>query len=395
MRTLSELLDPVNFEAFAQDFYARTVLHIDGERTRYAQLFSWRSLNDVLNSNLIPHPTVKLTLEGQSVTPRDSFDVIRQVRSGSTLIVEDLDQFDASTADLLNGLSAELCAPTRINLYLSPARHQGYRRHYDTHDVFILQIEGSKRWRVFPPTIEAPLFHQKYHGTDAPEENSAYFDDVISAGDLLYVPKGHWHYALAESEPSLHLTLAMFFRTGIDFLEWFVDELREDPRVRDALPLDVRDVWNETPSQRWKPRVEELRSIVGDRLGRDDIAARYYEFVVANQKNRRPFSFPNHLGAPSGGDLEGSRLRAVPKSWLIRREDAGECIQLVCAGRLLTLPRWSEPLVRTLFAHGAVWFDELISVLGNEDPSAVKKLLRDLAEEGLVALEGKSQGTSS
>lgn len=394
MRTLSDLLHPVSTAAFTQEHYARSVLHVAGDRNRYERLFSWRSLNEILNSNIIPHPTLKLTREGQSATPRDSFDVIRQVHSGSTLIVEDLDQFDASTADLLNALSAELRAPTRINLYLSPAGHQGYRKHYDTHDVFILQIEGSKRWKVFPPTIEAPLFHQKYHGTDAPDEDSAYFDHVISAGDLLYVPKGHWHYALAESEPSLHLTLAMFFRTGIDFLEWLVDELREDPRVRDALPLDVQDVWDGDSLPQWESRVEELRSIVDDRLGCGGIAARYYDFLVANQKNRRPFEFPSHLGASSRDDLKGQRLRAVPKSWRIRREDSGEYMQLVCAGRLLTFPRSCEPLIRALFGHDAVSFEELISVVGDVDPRAIEEVLRALIVEGLVAIESEPSCTS-
>ena len=395
MLTLSELLRPIDARAFTQEYYARNVLHVRGAREKYASLFSWASLNEVLNSNLIPHPTVKLTREGQSTSPRDSFDIIHQVRSGSTLIVEELDQFDASAASLLNNLSAELRAPTRINLYLSPAGHRGYRKHYDTHDVFILQVEGSKRWRVFPPTIKAPLFHQKYHGTDAPEEELAYFDEVISAGDLLYVPKGHWHYALAESEPSLHLTLAMFFRTGIDFLSWLVDELREDPRVRDALPLDIRGLWDGTAMPQWNARVDELRNIVDDRLGSDGIASRYYEFVVANQKNRRPFGFPRHFSDLLEEDLRGCRLFAVPRSWQIRKEDAAENMQLVCAGRLLTLPASSEPAIRVLFSRDGISYDELISGVRSSDTRAVKEALRALLVEGIVALERAEQNLQS
>ena len=34
----------------------------------------------------------------------------------------------------------------QINAYITPPENQGFAAHYDTHDVFVLQVSGSKRW---------------------------------------------------------------------------------------------------------------------------------------------------------------------------------------------------------------------------------------------------------
>ena len=41
------------------------------------------------------------------------------------------------------------------NLYITAVGHRGLVLHWDDHDVFILQLTGSKHWRVWEPFIEA------------------------------------------------------------------------------------------------------------------------------------------------------------------------------------------------------------------------------------------------
>ena len=38
----------------------------------------------------------------------------------------------------------------------------GFKAHFDTHDVFVLQIEGCKRWTLYDTPIELPLRGQEY-----------------------------------------------------------------------------------------------------------------------------------------------------------------------------------------------------------------------------------------
>ena len=45
----------------------------------------------------------------------------------------------------------------QINAYITPPENQGFAAHYDTHDVFVLQVAGSKRWTIHAPVLEHPL----------------------------------------------------------------------------------------------------------------------------------------------------------------------------------------------------------------------------------------------
>ncbi|EDK98227.1 myc induced nuclear antigen, isoform CRA_c, partial [Mus musculus] len=44
------------------------------------------------------------------------------------------------------------------NVYMTPAGSQGLPPHYDDVEVFILQLEGTKHWRLYSPTV--PLAHE-------------------------------------------------------------------------------------------------------------------------------------------------------------------------------------------------------------------------------------------
>ena len=53
--------------------------------------------------------------------------------------------------------------------------------HHDTHDVFVLQVAGTKRWLVYDPVLELPLRDQRYAAElGAPGETV--LDVVLGAG---------------------------------------------------------------------------------------------------------------------------------------------------------------------------------------------------------------------
>ncbi|MDY6937834.1 MAG: cupin domain-containing protein, partial [Cyanobacteriota bacterium] len=121
------------------------------------------------------------------------------------------------------------------NTYCSWPSQQGFNCHFDPHEVFILQIDGYKEWFVFEETLEYPRKRDKSPDLEPPK--SPYLNCTLSPGDVLYIPRGHWHYAIAREAPSLHLTLGLTCRTGIDWLTWLVENLQDDPAWRQNLPL--------------------------------------------------------------------------------------------------------------------------------------------------------------
>jgi bifunctional lysine-specific demethylase and histidyl-hydroxylase NO66 len=98
---------------------------------------------------------------------------------------------------------------------------QGFAPHFDDVDVYVLQVEGRKRWRVYAPLPGHAL--PRYSSRDFldAEIGTCMLDAVLAPGDLLYLPRGTIHQA--ESLPgdaSLHLTVsADHQRSWADLLE--------------------------------------------------------------------------------------------------------------------------------------------------------------------------------
>src|SRR3954454_18058332 len=67
---------------------------------------------------------------------------------GATLVLQALHRVWPPVIALCGGLAAELGHPVQANAYVPPPQNQGFSNHYDVHDVFVLQIDGRKRWQI-------------------------------------------------------------------------------------------------------------------------------------------------------------------------------------------------------------------------------------------------------
>lgn len=132
------------------------------------------------------------------------------------------------------------------NLYLTPPNSQGFAPHYDDIEAFILQIEGKKRWRLYmPPNENEYLPRYSSKNFDQSEIGEPILDTIVSAGDLLYFPRGTIHQGTTiDDTHSLHVTLSMYQRNSwCDLLEKLLPQALKratetDSRFREGLPLD-------------------------------------------------------------------------------------------------------------------------------------------------------------
>lgn len=237
MTALADLLNPYSAEQFVSEVWTTKSLFVgSGGQRKFAELFDWQRLNQLLNYHEFEYPTLRLALNGEVLPADENQRLIQHCQNGATLILDRVHKLVPQISELCGRLRYELGHPVQMNLYSSAPNHQGFRCHYDTHEVFILQIEGCKEWHVFNPTVAYPLIDQKSARLAPPETppDSSY---VLEPGDLLYIPRGHWHYARALDQPSLHLTLGVLCKTGIDYLEWLVADLKQQEIWRKNLPL--------------------------------------------------------------------------------------------------------------------------------------------------------------
>ena len=131
------------------------------------------------------------------------------------------------------------------NSYWTPSGSQGFAPHYDDVDVFLLQLEGEKQWKLYdPPTADDQL--ARYSSEDYQPEQLAAPKQAftLKAGDMLYMPRGTVHQGQTPaSSHSLHITFSAFqMHTYADLLQTIVQRhveclARTDLSLRRGLPL--------------------------------------------------------------------------------------------------------------------------------------------------------------
>ena len=72
------------------------------------------------------------------------------------------------------------------NVYLTPPGTQGFAPHYDDVDVFLLQLEGKKEWRVYEPPKENDRLARFSSGNFSQNEiGKPCLEMTLKAGDML------------------------------------------------------------------------------------------------------------------------------------------------------------------------------------------------------------------
>lgn len=382
-QTLSYLLDPMTPSEFCEAHYRKKAVYVQGFSEKFNDLFDFNSLNNVLNGAPIPHPTMKLALNGKAVVANDAAGIVKGCRDGATIIIEQIHQYDSKVATLASSLSKELMEPVQVNTYFSQPDKQAFNTHYDTHDVFIVQTFGRKKWRVFEDTIRNPLFHQKIHGRSHPE--TPYLECILKAGDLLYIPRGHWHDATADIEQSLHLTIGIYSRTRISFLSWLVDELRDDERWRETFPFELGDAdsYNEL-SLSTVHQFTQMKELLIAKMSEPSLLHDYRKFCVAQDRVNRPFSFAFQLletPVTDGKYIKFSRSYSQ-RAMLERNMDEG-VLEVIVLGKLFRFSLSAENLLRFIFTSTIFDKQQLLksSELSWRD---ISMILDQFVKEGII-----------
>ena len=157
--------------------------------------------------------------------------------AGATIILQALQLHWEPAAVYCRGLEQALGFPVQANAYATPAAAQGFAVHHDTHDVFVLQVAGTKRWRIYAPVLELPLSGQRW-SPELGDPGPPVDDLTLEPGDTLYLPRGWPHEAVAQESDSLHITVGLHVPTRLDALRAALDECGDDVEFRRAVGPD-------------------------------------------------------------------------------------------------------------------------------------------------------------
>jgi hypothetical protein len=160
--------------------------------------------------------------------------VLDEWERGATIVLQGLHLHRPELGAFCRSLERTLGHPAQVNAYYTPRAAQGLPVHHDTHDVFVLQVSGEKRWLVYEPALELPLRNQKYTA-EMGSPGEPVHDLVLRPGDMLYLPRGWLHEALTSESDSLHLTVGVNVVTWLDAFKSALEECGDELGFRRSI----------------------------------------------------------------------------------------------------------------------------------------------------------------
>ena len=379
------LIDPLPAAEFERGCCEQRHVHIRRDPSPYyAELLSVGDLDVVLGAHSVSHPDIKLVRGDGDVAAAEytngagriqPLEVARLFDGGATVIFNQLHKRVPALARLCAALGRRFSSRVQANVYLTPPEAQGFAPHWDTHDVFVLQISGAKRWSIYDTKVSLPLRGQRFVRGTPPGEVSDEFE--LGPGSAVYLPRGLMHSARSSGEPSLHVTLGLTAFTWAEFLVESVNAAAlEDESLRRNLPREfAREGF---PAGERERLFREKLALVQSRFAPEAVWRRFTDEVLAS-------------GVPLFTDLLSERLRGdrlTPRSRVRRRaglltETAaeGETCVLRFGGRELRLPAGVWPALQFAATAGEFAVEDLPDCL---DAEGKLTLVTRLVREGVL-----------
>lgn len=381
---LAALLQPISPTQFFAEYWEEKPLLVSrNDHDYYAALLSLEQIDPLVTG--LPNDLVTLANSDDPVDvteftrPDGSLDVVKACQlfaAGATLVVQEAHKRLDKLATMCRELERDIGAPFQCNLYVTPADSKGFDTHYDTHDVLLLQIAGSKEWEIFDSPIRLPLSGQPYD-PNLHQVGPATMSFVLNAGDFVYIPRGFLHQARSRDEISAHVTVGVLpYRWSDVIIEAIAQVCLSDPELRRALPVGVGHSAFDLVSAR---RIfENLLSRVCEQATPDRVLDRLAnEFVVS-----RRASLPGQMAQALQSRYLSSADEVGVRPASIYRVDAdGDQIYVKSHGREIMLPVETRDALIFALENQRYCVRDLP---GNLDDEAKVILVKRLIDEGLV-----------
>ncbi len=295
--SFSDLLAPVTINEFLKNYWEKCFLHLHNKPDRFSHYFSLVDVDSWLASVRPGLPDGILIKAPEGAQDRREKYRNREIgvdiaytalSKGSSLVLNHMEDWP-TLLGLVKALGKVFHADIGVNAYLTPKGAKTFPIHTDEHDVLILHLEGEKIWRLHEfSLLQIPLSQKKnlsfskewYHRTETP----LLAEISLKPGDLLYIPRGMPHYAVAQDSVCLHLTASISPLYWMDFLKIATEcAAVHSQELRRALPpgfVESREI-SERMGDIFKDLMEKFQEISFD------------DVLAAVKRNRVRFqSFP-------------------------------------------------------------------------------------------------------
>jgi len=388
--TFSRLLEPVTVDDFFDSYFDKQPLHIKGDPAKAADVCNWQSFDELIHKTGIwSDQTFKMVIDtervpanaycasspgrdGMSVLAPVSDKVQKQLDSGASIVLDLVETLTPGIRSVTNALEMALAARINCNAYYSQHQRQAFPSHFDSMDVFALHIEGTKVWRVYTGRFEDPLERPGFdHTSFSPDYHEKKKGDLLmevhmEPGDLLYLPKGWYHDALASSDACLHLSFGTSQPSGLNFMTWLARGLDQFPAFRKPMPPhdDIAA---------YDAHVAMLKQEFLKVLERPDVVGQFRE-------DQRSKAFGGLCNVDING--AGRRYRVRPRGVKVVRR--GSDFQVAAPGGKGTLPEGGDAVMSWVLERDHFRKGELARAMPDLREQQQLDILQTLASVGVL-----------
>ena len=293
-----------------------------------------------------------------------------------TLLVQAVDQFVPEVAEVLKdfGFLPSWRIDDLMISFAAPGGSVG--PHFDNYDVFLLQAEGQRRWKIgqMCDADSKLLQHADLRILADFEQTDEW---VLEPGDMLYLPPRLAHYGIAEDDC---MTYSVGFRapSAAEVLTHFTDFLAQflpdEERYSDAGMAPISD-----PHQIQQEALDRLKALLTEHMSDERLLLTWFGQFMTEPRYPELVSGPEIEEADFLAALEdGAVLVRNPSARLAWSEvDVG--LVLFASGQSRLLPAHLKELLRLVCAADALHSDNLAPWLADDDG---RTLVRELVQQG-------------
>ncbi len=385
-----KIIAPYSIDDFFETYHEKDILHVKRNDERYYQdILTPLEISDYLERQDIFYPSVRIVKNGKEIpngeytlksTPighhrKDGIinteKAFAHFNNGATFVIQAGQRYFNNLAHCSLELSQKFNSPVQANLYITPNKSQGFNPHWDTHDVFVLQISGTKTWHLYGFEKELPTKNQSFVSKDYKKEPIQTIQ--LSPGDFLYVPRGYVHDAMADDGISSHITIGVLSFTWARYFNEIFPQLEEFKEFREAVPFWKGDLTNliQEKTESLRQKLPELNFGKGiERLNKSYHSAQpqpvrhYFESIrnISKLTSDTPLALN-----------EGLIYQLVKK-------EAGHELHLL--GKAIQFSAALKPVVDDIFSKKKFLLRDLPG-----DAEAAKGLITQLIREGVVYID--------
>jgi ribosomal protein L16 Arg81 hydroxylase len=391
IRTLSDLVRPMTEDEFFGRFVRKEFTVISGARDEIQSLVSLAEIDRLLESEAFGPPRVRLRRD-ELAFPKSFYSdpdegylypaTLQEVlRKGASLVVDNIGPLVPGLNRLERSIERRLKEKVLINAYLSFNKGGAFNAHYDDHDVLVVQVHGHKHWQLLG-TVEPSSVSIKPWPDGALGPSNVTWEQDIAPGDMLFIPRGTWHRATVCDDISVHLTITIVSRNGLDFAIWAFKQLGSDDLLTRDLPQLAGEEALDAHGAALKARIAEI-------LGRLDV----HGFLAATDGQCRLVTHFDLRGAraPAETDVLRSTLRRPLRP---RAVDSSSLIEVRAGGQphVLSAPMYVALSEIDSREEGIALAALIAKFADRWDRDAVLAATGKLAEKGLIVVEPLDAG---